>query len=162
MLGKLEESLAGLFKSAPKIPENGRKTITKWLPWIALVFGILQLLATWSLWRAGHRVSEVLDYLNTFGVDTGSDLSVVYWVALAFLAVSALFLLLAYPGLKAMKKAGWNWMFYGALLNLVYGVASLFFDNYYGGGFGRLLGAAIGTAISLWILFQIRDNYSKA
>ena len=164
LLGNLEDKLAGLFKAAPKIPENGRKSIVQWLPWISLIFGVVQLLLTLGLWRAGRRVNEFVSSLNeiarSFGVESSTpQLNVFYWIALVFLAASAVVLLLAYPGLRDRKKTGWNWLFYGALLNVVYGVFSIFFDSYYGGGVSRFIGAVIGTAISFWLLFQVRDHY---
>jgi len=164
-VGKLENSLEGAFKGAPKIPDNGRKAIVNWLPWLALIAGVLQLMATWSLWRSGRRANELISGINefarAFGVkDTAPELNVFYWVALVFLGVSAVMLLMAYPGLKARKKDGWNWLFYGTLVNLAYGVVTMFFDNYYGGGASRLVWSLIGAVIGFWILFQIRGSYT--
>jgi uncharacterized membrane protein YwaF len=163
-LESLENYLAGVFKNAPKISENGRRGLVNAMPWIALVFGILQVISTLGLWGMGRRVNDFAVGINTlarqYGVEsTVPELSIFFWIALFFIGVSAIFLLLAYPGLKDRKKVGWDWLFYGALVNLLYGVVSLFFDNYYGGGFGRLFSAILGTAITFWILFQVRDAY---
>lgn len=164
-LNVLEKKLAEVFKGAPKIPKNGQKSLVDAMPWIALVFGVLQVIGTIGLWNLGHRANDYASSINRWAAELGvadraPELNLFYWLAVGFAGVSALMLLLAYPGLKERKKAGWNWMFYGALLNAVYGVAALFFDKYYGGGFSRLFGAVVGTAISLWILFQIRDHYT--
>ncbi len=163
-LGQLENYLANVFKGAPKISENGRKSLVNAMPVIALVFGVLQAIATLGLWNAGRRANDLVNGINSlarqYGVEsTAPSLSLFYWVAVIFVGVSAVMLLMAYPGLKAKKKVGWDWLFYGAGVNLLYGVVSLFFDNYYGGGFGRLFSALLGTAITLWILFQVRDAY---
>lgn len=66
-------------------------------------------------------------------------------------------LLLAVPGLKAFKKAGWNLVFYALLINLAYGVI-VAFTTY--GTFGDLLGAAIGSLIGTYLLFQVRSHFS--
>ena len=63
---------------------------------------------------------------------------------------------LAFPGLRAKKKIGWNLMFYSMLANIVYGVISLFYEN---GGISALISALIMSAIGFYILFQIRDRY---
>ena len=168
MLKPLEEKLAEVFKNAPKLPENTKKSlVNSWYPWIALIFGILQLLAAWSLWNAGHRANDLVNYANELsrafgGGNVAPELGLFYWVALVFLAADAAILLLAYPGLKAKTKAGWDWLFLGSLLNVGYGVFSVFVDDYYGGGIGRLFGALVGTAISMWLLFQVRDMYKGA
>lgn len=163
---KLENSLADVFKAAPKIPENGRKALVNWMPWIALVFGVLQVWAAYALWRLYDRYDGALNYVNSvarsFGVETATpEVNIFFWLALVLLALSGVILLLAYPGLKARKKSGWNWLFYGELLSVVYAVVSLFFDGAYGGGVGRFIGALIGAAIGFYLLFQIRDHYAR-
>ena len=62
----------------------------------------------------------------------------------------------AFSGLKARKKSGWNLLYYALLLNLAYGIV-MAFTNY--GGFSYLIGAVIGSAIGLYLLFQIRSSY---
>lgn len=160
----LETKLVDVFKAAPKIPDNGRKSIVNAMPWIALIFGVLQVWAAFAAWRNADRLSDAVSGLNelsrAFGGSTTSyDLGVFFWVMVAATAVSGALLLLAYPGLKEKKKVGWNWIFYGTLFNVVIGLASLFVDDYYGGGFGDLVMSLVSTAIGLWILFQIRDSY---
>lgn len=163
-VNKLEKQLEDVFENAPKIPENGRKAMVEWMPWIALVFGVLGVWSTYQLWRLSDRANDLTRGLNELsrafgGSSVAPELSLFFWIAVIFSGLSAVMLLLAYPGLKDRKKAGWNWLFYGALLNVVYGVVSLFVDNYYGGGVGRLIGSLIGAAIGMWLLFQIRSHY---
>ena len=76
---------------------------------------------------------------------------------MALVAVQGVIYLLAYPGLKAHKKAGWNYLFYGALLNVVYAVATLF-NDYQGGS--SFVGGLIGSAIGFYLLFQVRSAYT--
>jgi hypothetical protein len=165
-LNVLEKQMSGFYKNAPKLPEGAIKWIVKYNPILALVFGVLQLLSTVSLWNLGHRANDIVNvantYAQTFGVKSSAPgLNVFYWVAVIFVGISGVMLLLAYPGLKEKKKIGWDWLFYGGLVNLGYGIFSVFFDSYYGGGISRLIGALIGSLITFWILFQIRDSYTK-
>jgi len=161
----LEDKLAGVFKNLPQLPEQTKKSLVKFFEWISIIFGVLQVIAVVSLWSVGHRVNEISSLVNEYsrfynGQTTVPGLSVFYYIALAFLAVSAVTLLLAYPGLKARKKVGWNWLFVGTLVNLLYGVSSVFINSYYGGGGGRLFSSILGSAISFYLLFQVRDQYA--
>ena len=161
LLNKLEAALAGLYKGAPKLSQNAKKTIVNIWPIAALVFGVLQLWAAWVLWDWGRNVNKVLDVFNSYlGTDVGvRNLSAIYWISLVVLVVDAILLLAAYRGLKARAKSGWNLLFYGALLNAVYGVFSAFNDY---GGAGSLIIQLIVSAIVLYFLFAIRDQYSGA
>ena len=164
-LKPIEDKLGDLYKNAPKMSGSARKSLAGAMPWIALVFGILQLWSTYTLWHAGHIVNRFVDYANDLSAVYGGTtikaqhLGVTFYLALIVLAVSAVTLLLAYPGLNARKKSGWNWLFLGSLINLVYGVVSVFVASGYGGGVGRLISALIGSAISFYLLYQIRDQY---
>ena len=161
---QLEDSLAGAFKSAPKLPENAKKVIVQWLPYINLILGVLSLWAAYGLWKWAHWASEWTDAANNlsraFGgteVVSTSRMSVVVWLALIVIAVEGVLYIMAFPGTKALKKSGWNLMFYALIVNAVYGVVNLFYSY---GGVGSFLGYVIGTVIGLYFLFQIRDMYN--
>jgi len=164
MLKSLEDWLAGVYKGSPKLSAGAKKSIVGIWPWVALIFGIIQLLAAWELWHWGHAVNNVVNTLNAYyGTTIGhvNDLNIFYWISFAMLLVEAIMLLVAFPKLRAAQKSGWNLLFYAALLNFVYGVFSAF-NNY--GGLGSLIVQVIVTAVVLYFLFQIRDHYhgSKA
>lgn len=165
-LEKLETKLDEVLdKKAPfKIPENGRKTLAGALWWLALVFGVLQLWGAWALWRVAHWADAWVDYANSVsraygGGAVANDLGVLYYLAFVVLLVTAVLALLAAPGLKAMKKAGWNLLFYSLLVNVAYGVAVLF-ANY--GGFGNMVLALLGSAVGAYLLFQVRSQFMKS
>jgi uncharacterized membrane protein HdeD (DUF308 family) len=165
----LETKMADVFKN-PKMPAGGVKAITEWAPWLSLILGVLSLIAAVLLWNGARAVDSVVNYAgslcNAYAVDAGAcannsaaHLSVWLWLGLAVLAVEGVLYLLAYPGLKARNKQGWNYLFYGALINVVYAVVSLFTDYSAGNHF---ISALIGSAIGFWILFQIRGAYTGA
>lgn len=161
MLNSLETWLAGVYKGTPKLSSGAKKSIVSIWPWVALVLGVLQVIAAYGLWRWGHDVNKAVDTLNTYlGTSLGvHHLNVFYWLSLIVLAVNAVILLMAFPKLKVHAKAGWNLIFYSALLNGLYGVFSAFND--YGGG-GSLIMQIIVSAVVLYFLFQIRDQYGDA
>ncbi len=163
---QLEKSLERVFiKSAPKLPENGKKMLVEWLPWINLVIGVFTLLSVYWLWHWAHLANNLINYANSLSQALGTNtvvshrLTVGLWLSLIILAVEAVIYLAAFPAVRARKKAGWDLLFYGLLINIVYGVVILF-TNY--GGFGTFLSSLIGSVIGLWLLFQIRDKYAAS
>jgi hypothetical protein len=163
-LDSLEKSLEGVFKSAPKLPENGKKMIVEWLPWINLIVGAFTLLSVYWLYNWAHAVNSAVDYLNDIsriyggtGIST-SRWSVGLWIAVVVLAVEAVLYIMAFPATKARKKSGWDLLFYALLVNVAYGIVLLFTDY---GGVGRFIGSIVGSVIGLYFLFQIRDMYLK-
>ena len=162
----LEKSLDDLFvKQAPALPDGGKKFIVQYLPWINLILGLISLYTAYVLWHWAHLANSLVNYANSVSAAFGgapvavNRLSIGLWIGIAVLAVEALLYIAAFPGTKARKKSGWNLLYYALLLNIVYGVVVLFTDY---GGVGNLVGAVIGSAIGLYLLFQIRSSYSGA
>lgn len=160
----LEKSLGDLFvKQAPALPDGGKKALVQYLPWINLILGLISLYGAYVLWNWAHLASGLINYANTLSAAYGGPmvatnrLSVGLWIGIAVLAVEALLYIAAFPGTKARKKSGWNLLYYALLLNVVYGIVVLFTDY---GGVGNLVGAIIGSAIGLYLLFQIRSSYA--
>ena len=160
-LEKLETTLDDVLnKKAPKLPENGRKSLAGALWWLALVFGVLQLWGAWALWRVAHQLDYVNSVLDAYGVPTpANNLGMLYYLALIVIVVTAVIALLAAPGLKAMKKQGWNLLFYSMLVNVAYGVVVLFASY---GGFGNMVVALLGSVVGAYLLFQVRGEFMKA
>ena len=164
---QLETTLGTLFeKNTPKLPPDARKMVAEWAPWAALVAGLLALWSAYALWTWAHVVSGILDYTNslcaayaTYGcapVAAASRMGIWVWLSLAFLLVEGGLFLLAFPGLRAHKKAGWNYLYWGALVNIGYSVVSLLT----GYGIFNFLGSLVGSAIGLWLLFQVRAQFT--
>ncbi len=159
---KFEEAFV---KKAPfQLPENAKKWIVQYSPYIGLVLGILGLWAALLLWRAAHRVNELIEGLDAFtrayGVNTGVDearLGVLFWLSFFALVAQSAVSIIAFPGLKERsKKRGWDLLFYSALFSLVYGVFNAFYDK----SFMSLVSSLIGSVIGFYFLFQIRSYYT--
>lgn len=164
-INELESKLNELFvHNAPKLPDGGKKVLVKWAPVLSLLVGILILLSAWSLWHWARAADGVVNYANAvcnayaaYGCSMPtSHYSVWLWLSVLFLAAEGLLYVLAYSGLKAHKKQGWNYLYYGALLNVLYAVVSLFAGNDVA---SRFVGALIGSAVGFYFLFQIRGAY---
>ena len=166
-LQPLETALDDIFvKKAPPLPSNGKKALVQYLPWINLVLGLLALYTVYILWHWAHLANGLINYANTLSAAYGGPaiantdrLGFGIWLGLIVLAVEALLYIAAFQATRDRKKSGWNLMFYALLINIVYGVI-ITFTSY--GGAGNLIGTLIGSAIGLYLLFQIRSSYLKA
>lgn len=158
----LEKSIAGVFKGAPALPKGAKEWLVKYLPWLTVLGAIGSAWAAYAVWHWAHLVGQWADYLNTvsalYGGTTVATTRMTVWIWIGFIVLlaEAVIYLAAYPGLKAVKKAGWNFLFLGSIVNLVYGVVMVFSDY---NGAGNLVGAVIGAIIGWYLLFQIRDHY---
>ena len=161
-LTDLEKGLANIYKDSPKLPKNGQKGIVRYLPWVSLVLGIFSLYSAWILWHWAHVANSLINYANSLNQLYGGTpryiqhMSTGIWAAIIILFIEALILIAAYTPLKLQKKSGWNLLFYITLINVVYGIFIMFTDY---GGVLNLFGSLIGSAIGLYLLYQIRDYY---
>jgi hypothetical protein len=161
----LEKALDDIFvKNAPvKLPENAKKVIVQYLPWLNLIGGAFTLLTAWWLWDWAHKANQLVDYVNSIyqaagGTNLVKDrLTVTVWLGIVVLVAEGIIYIAAFPGTRDHKKSGWNLLFYGLLLNIVYGLVVMFTDY---GGVGSLIGALIGSVVGFYFLFQIRSYYT--
>ena len=165
-LQSLEKNLDDIFvKKAPPLPAGGKKALVEYLPWINLILGLLALLVIYGLWHWAHVANGLINYANSLSAAYGGPsvstgrMGFGIWLGLIVLAAEALLYIAAFPATRDRKKSGWNLMFYALLLNVVYGVV-IAFSSY--GGVGSLISTLIGSAVGLYLLFQIRSSYSKA
>lgn len=163
LLTKLEKALEPVFKGLPPLPKNAKEWLVKAWPILAIIFGLLQILAAWSLWHVGHTVNSLVDYSNELSRVYGTGVTVhslglFYWLSLVVLVLEGAIFLLAYPGLKARRKVGWNMLFLGTIINVLYGIIAMLDSSY--GGVGKLISMVIGSAIALYLLYQVRSFYN--
>ncbi len=158
----LESQLEGLFKGTPKLPEKSKESLVNAWPWIALVFGVLQLLVAWGLYGALRVATPLLDYATeisrAYGYNYGlssTDKMIIY-LGLIMLVVDAVILLMAYPKLKTRSKGGWDLLYLGSLVNVAYAVLALF---EHGQGVGSFIFSLLGSAVGFYLLFQVKDKY---
>ncbi len=162
-LQTVEDKMAGVFKDLPQLPDSSKEGLAKAWPWLALIFGILQLLAALSLWhlvRFADRVTDLANSLSVYyaGYNAGPssfDKTVIY-LGIVILVVDAIIMLMAFPLLQKRERKGWNLLFLASLINLVYGVVQIFtFDR----GIGSFIFSLIGSAIAFYLLFQVREKF---
>ncbi|MCC7543308.1 hypothetical protein IT415_01200 [bacterium] len=139
-------------KQAPfQLPENARKTLVQWLPWINIVVAIFGALAALSL----------LTLLGIANVATAGLVTAVagpfLWVPFFALVAQVVIQFIAFPGLQAKKLSAWKLLFWADILSFVYNL--LYGFGYPSALFGNILGGLLGLVIGLYLLFQIKSYY---
>ncbi len=130
------------FSKLPVLPVNIKEVLVKIAPWFALIFGILGVLGSIAATGLVAALSPVVLVGGGVGAVTGGI------VGMVLALVASVFTLMAYPGLKNRKVAGWNWSFYSQLVSVVSSVVAL-----------NLVGAVVGALIGFYLLFQIKSYY---
>ncbi len=140
MMAQLDGFFSDVFvKKAPAMPENGKKALVTWLPWISLIFGILGIPAIVAVFGLSAVATP-------FMMLSGEGIALM-WVGAAIMAVSVVLELMAVSPLKAKKMQGWKYIYYANLVNVAYSLVHI-----------SVLGI-IGDAIGLWVLYQIKSQY---
>lgn len=144
LLAKLDAFLElYLIKKVPNLPENIKEFIVKVFPYlsiVAIIFSIPGLLILLGLSTYSSPVYVLGGARYTFG----SILSLILLLATLVLEGMAI------PGLFSRKASSWKLIFYVALVNAVSALLSF--------NLGNLI---IGTAISLYFIYQIKSYYKK-
>lgn len=130
------------FSKLPPLPKGATDVIVKIAPWLALIFGILGVLASIAATGIMTALSPFMVLGGGLGVATGGIVGAV--LAL----VSSVLMLVAFPGLRDRKMAGWRYSFWSEAVSVISSVIAL-----------NLVGAVIGGAIGFYILFQIKGYY---
>lgn len=158
MVAKLERHLAKVYQKMPPLPARSQETLVLLWPWLALMFGVLQLVAAWVLWRLTRFIDTsnlLLTYYGGRSVVSGFDRLVMY-AGVVVLVVSATMLLVAFRPLAGHQKRGWELLFLGLVANVLYALVSLFIV---GRGVGSSALTLLGSVVGFYLLFQVKTKF---
>lgn len=135
-----------LGKKAPQLPKEWREFLVKIAPYLAILGVIIGVPGVLALLGLGTFIVP----LGTIGgiVSGKPFLGLGYLVNVIFLGVMIVLEALAISPLFKRSKTGWNYLYYSTLLGAV--------QNIIGFNIGGLI---IGTLISLYLLFQVKEYY---
>ena len=105
-----------------------------------------------------NYANQISQYTTGVSVGYSSTDKIVIYGGIALLVINAVIFLMAFAPLKLKAQRGWDLLFLASLINIVYGVAQIFIS---GRGVGDFILSLIGTAIGLYLLFQVKDYYGK-
>lgn len=160
---KFESGLAKVFGLFPDLSGGTKDLLVKFWPWLALIGGLFQLFAAWSLYNWARSANEIIEYANKLN-EYGVDVEVArwdFWVVLAFiiLIIDAVVLLLAFPRLQARLKSGWNLMLVSGVLSFLYALFSLILR--YRGSLWEDVWSLMVAVVVFYLLFQVRSRYGR-
>lgn len=144
------DQLAPTFKNAPHLPKGFVAFLANIAPWLSGLGGVLGILSGLSM------ISSGLGWQMSMW-STLVGFSPAYFVVVGVLQlVAAVIALLAFKPLKDRSLTGWVLMFWGVAISILQSLAGVVF----GYGVGSLIGMVIGLLISLYFLFEMRQEYS--
>lgn len=146
------EGLEGFFdtylriKAPFQFPPAAREWIVKYGPWISLVFLILGALVLIPLLVFALGLTAVS---LPFAAATGSVQTTMFgWIGIVISLAVLVMQGIAIPQLMKRQLSGWKLIYYAQLLSAAGSIVS-----------GSIVGAIIGLAIGMYVLFQIRSYY---
>ncbi len=146
-ISDLEDTLESyLVDKAPfSIPSEWKDLIVGFLPWIviagtlAAAQGALSYLG-WSSWGTQFGYGPGFRYGL---MNPGNSIQLLIWGLMAVLQA------LSIPGLFKKQERSWRLLYYVGLVNAVRSL--LIFD---------VIGFAVGSLLTFYVLFQVKDYYS--
>ncbi len=143
MVNNLEKKLDEFFtKKVWQLPKKVREVIVKIAPYLV----ILSLIVTIPMVLALLGFSM----LTPFYFMRGMHFGLTYSLSILFLLVGAILAVIIIPGLFKREKRVWKIMFWMSLINAVGALLSM--------DLGKLI---IGTGLSWYVLFQVKEYYKK-
>lgn len=141
-LKQLEDLLAEyLIKKAPALPANIKEAIVKFAPWVTLIIFIITLPVVFAVFGLSAFFAP-FSFLG--GMTAGTN----YIVTIILSGIQLVLEAMAIPGLFKRSRGAWNLVYYSALVGAVQNIATF-----------NLGGLLIGSLLSLYILFQVRELY---
>ena len=128
------------FKRLPELPRGGKEAIVGITPWLALVFGVLGVIAA----LAGLGV---FTFLGSLAIVTGVRGAGSGFIIVLLGLISSVLLLIAFPGTQKRQIKGWKFIYYSEVVGLVADIISL------------SLGGVVFALIGFYFLYQIRSYY---
>ena len=136
------KTLEQWFSQTPSLPTNAKETLVKYMPVIALIFGIIGILLSLAGIVALTTLASLALITGAHGFG-GGFLAAIFWLA------SSVLLLAAYSGTKAHKIGGWNMLFWSEVVYLIGSLITL-----------SILQGIISALIGFYILYQIKPYYT--
>lgn len=158
VIADIENWMAEVFKSLPQFSKKNKELFVQAWPWVALVFGGLQVLSLFGAWGVIREVQRREAFLTFLGEGSYGAGAAIMYVSFALSVVSAVMLLVAYAPLRARARRGWQLLFVVTLINAFSGLLALFI---YGQGIGVAVLNVVVAAFIFYLLIQVRDEYKK-
>jgi hypothetical protein len=135
------EMMEEWFMKLPALPKNAREGLVNVTPWVALVFGVLGVLASLAGLGLLTAFSPLIALSSGLAGAAGSVVGAVLGL------VSSALLLAAFPGTKVHKMQGWKMLFWSEAVSVLAAVLSF------------SVGGVLVSLLAFYLLFQIKSYY---
>jgi len=143
LLDELEIKLEDFFtKKVWNLPTKAKDIIVKLLPYLSLLALVIMIPMVLSL--------VGLTMLSPFAYMGGLRAGIGYSVSIIFALITGVLAIVIVPGLFKKEKKAWKVMYWISLINAVSSLLKM-----------DLGGLIIGTGLSWYVLFQIKEYYKK-
>ncbi len=143
--------LDDVFSKAPKLPKPFTNVLVSIAPWLAGVGGVLGIIG--SLQSISYGFGSMSQYAELFSQFARIPRWYFTFVGVIQLLSSAL-LIMAFSPLKDKKYYGWLLLFWNMLLMTIQNLVGLAV------GLGGAVGVLLSILIGLYLLFQMKPEYS--
>ncbi|MBI2031692.1 MAG: hypothetical protein HYT08_03700 [Candidatus Levybacteria bacterium] len=141
----LTKSLDEAYAKLPALPVGIKEFIVTVAPWLALIFGILAILA-------GISAFGLLSVLSPFAAVSGAgQYAISGIISSVILLAQGVVELIAFPSLQARKIKGWNLIFLSLVLSVLSSLTTLSISG--------VLWSLIAAAIGYYFLYQVKSYY---
>lgn len=142
-LDELEVKLEEIFtKKVWQLPTKVKDIIVKILPYLSVLALVVIIPLVLSL--IGLTMFSPFAYMGGFRAGIGYSVSIIFALVTGVLAI------IIVPGLFKKEKKAWKVMYWISLINAVSNLLKM-----------DLGGLIIGTGLSWYVLFQIKEYYKK-
>ncbi len=148
---KFIAQLEAIFKDLPHLPKKATEVLVKLAPYFAIIGGILTVIAGLSMLVSGSSLAMLGGWYAPYGANHSLYF---YLDAILSLAVGAL-MIMAYKPLQSRKLMGWIYIFWSEMVSVLQSLLAVIF---FGTG---IIGALLGIALGLYILFEMKPSYEK-
>jgi hypothetical protein len=143
MVDNLEKKLDEFFtKKVWQLPKKAREVIVKIAPYLAILSLVVTIPMILTL--LGYSFLTPMYFLK------GIQFGLTYSLSLIFLLVGIVLAVIIIPGLFKKEKRVWKIMFWMSLINAVSSLLKM-----------DLGGLILGTGLSWYVLFQVKEYYTK-
>ncbi len=161
IFNRVEQQIERRWKSVPHLPTGGRRWLAENVWWLALIGAIMSAISFLVILNTIRYLTDPVSYFGYTLTPSYTGWAIfTSIVSLVFVVVTGVILALAVKPLRAVDKKGWTLLFTVSLIEAINVVLSAILSLSVFGFIVDIIFGAIGVAIGLYILFEIRDNFA--
>jgi len=161
LLGKVEQMIEKWLKAIPHLPKSGQRWLAENVWWMALVCAILSGISVLVLLNTLRELTSPVSFYGYVLTSTFTGWEIFTTIVSAvFVIITGLLLAVAVKPLRAIEKKGWTLLFMVSLVQAINVVVGAVLSLSVFGFITQVIFGAIGFAIGIYFLFEIRDHFA--